>query len=838
MIRQKRRRLILMLLTALVAVGIAATSRPAQGQTPAPAPTQVSLRASMQQGQALMRSERYAEAAQVWQQLAQSQPQQAAIAFSYLAVAQQSLAQWDAAQASLVQGLGALHQAPTDAARGIRARLLNAAGQQALSQGQPEVALEQWQAAAAAYEADGDITGQIGSQINQAIALQSLGFYRRSRRQLEALQPQLQEQAPVIRATGLRQLGVAYRLTGDLPQAQSLLEASLEAMPQPNTRLSLGHVLLQRGEDDAALQQYQRAYESAQAPALRLSAQVSELQLLIESNPDEARALAGLLPPQLTAAGPSRPTVFARVSLAQALMQLAGDCPAASCYLEALEQLKQATTQSRQLQDKRAESFALGTLGLLYQQAGQWADAETVTADALRLAQSLKAQDLTAQWQRQRGKIALKQGRPTQAIAAYQAAAEALHDLRQDLAAVGSDVQFSFTRSVEPVYRELIQLLLATPAKQVRPTQGRLRQTLDVLEDLKLAELDNFFRQACLTATSQPLDSIDPAAAIIYPIILPDRLAVIVARPQRPLLYHETRLPQAETLAHIEQLRLYLNPVFLDETRLQLSQTLYQWLLGPVDSSLRQQGIKTLVFVPDGPLNNLPMAALHDGERYVIETYGVAIAPSLKLIDPQQLERSDIQVLAAGISEPRLGFSPLPEVETELAQIQQETEARLLLNRSFTQDALLGQVSRRSPVVHLATHGQFGATTEETFLLAWDGVIDIDTLSLLIEPGERRSTPIELLVLSACQTATGDEQTVLGLSGLAVRSGARSTLGTLWQVGDRSTAMVMATFYREFTGSTQPKVEALRQAQLQLLNTPDFAHPFYWSAYVMVGNWL
>ena len=142
-------------------------------------------------------------------------------------------------------------------------------------------------------------------------------------------------------------------------------------------------------------------------------------------------------------------------------------------------------------------------------------------------------------------------------------------------------------------------------------------------------------------------------------------------------------------------------------------------------------------------------------------------------------------------------------------------------------------------MVHLATHGQFSSKLSDTFLLTWDDRLTIEGLrNLLKSRSESSATPIELLVLSACQTAEGDQRATLGLAGLAVRSGARSTLATLWSVNDNSTADLMTEFYRSLTQQNMSKAESLRQAQLKLLKNPDFQHPFYWSPFILIGNWL
>jgi CHAT domain-containing protein len=141
--------------------------------------------------------------------------------------------------------------------------------------------------------------------------------------------------------------------------------------------------------------------------------------------------------------------------------------------------------------------------------------------------------------------------------------------------------------------------------------------------------------------------------------------------------------------------------------------------------------------------------------------------------------------------------------------------------------------------VHLATHGQFSSSAQDTFVLTWDDRIRANDFSELLRTTEgNRKHPIELLVLSACQTATGDERAALGLAGVAVRAGARSTMASLWIVSDEATSLLMSKFYQELTNKQETKAEALRRAQVAVLRDEHFSHPYFWSAFVLVGNWL
>lgn len=271
-----------------------------------------------------------------------------------------------------------------------------------------------------------------------------------------------------------------------------------------------------------------------------------------------------------------------------------------------------------------------------------------------------------------------------------------------------------------------------------------------------------------------------------------------------------------------------------------LAQKLYDWLIRPAEAELAKSGVNTLVFVPDGALRNIPIATLHDRHHYLVEKYSIALAPSLQLLDPKPLPKKQLKALTVGLSESRHGFAPLSNVPLELEQIHSEVPGVVLLNQKFTSSAFQNQLKASPfPIVHIATHGQFSSKAEQTFILSWDNRIDVHQLDNILQPKKQsESGAIELLVLSACQTAAGDKRAALGLAGIAVRAGARSTLATLWSVDDAATTQLMSQFYWELANSTVTKAEALRRAQLKLIKDPSQQHPIYWAPYVLVGNWL
>jgi len=445
------------------------------------------------------------------------------------------------------------------------------------------------------------------------------------------------------------------------------------------------------------------------------------------------------------------------------------------------------------------------------------------------------------------GRLLKAQGNTQGAIAAYDEAVNSLQSLRRDLVTINLEAQFSFRDQVEPIYRQLVDLLL--PAQDhSEPSQQNLMRARTAIQSLQLAELDNFFRSACLEAKSvlidQVVDQDNLAAAVIYPIVLPDRLEVILKLPQQSQLRHYTIHASQSQVEHtLEQLvQKIVEPDTIQEVK-SLAQQVHGWLVQPAEAELEKSRVKTLVFVLDGALRNIPLAALYDGKQYLVEKYAVALNLGLQILKPQPVPAGRLKALVAGLSEPpNLSFSALPEVKSEFNLIDQAgVSTKELLNQQFTSQTLKQDLDLSAfNVVHLATHGQFSSRAQDTFILAWDRPINVYELDTLLRTREQsQSEALELLVLSACETATGDKRAALGLAGVAVQAGAHSTLASLWHIDDEATAIFVGEFYRELAKDKVTKAEALRGAQLTLMKKyPNYKRPGYWAPYVLVGNWL
>jgi filamentous hemagglutinin family protein len=353
--------------------------------------------------------------------------------------------------------------------------------------------------------------------------------------------------------------------------------------------------------------------------------------------------------------------------------------------------------------------------------------------------------------------------------------------------------------------------------------------------------------KAELTVTLEPQDD--------------DRLELLLVNTEGQLIKREvpgTSRKQVIELA--EQLRQTVTNVRDAKSFLAPAQQLYQWLIAPLEQDLKAQKIENLVFIMDAGVRSLPVAALHDGHGFIVEKYSVGLMPSLSITDTRYVKVKDLQVLAMG-ADKFPDQPPLPSVPVELSLITQELwSGKSILNKGFTVDNLKEERALRPfGILHLATHGEFKpGELNNSYIQFGNTKVGLDKLRQL----NLYDPPIELMVLSACRTAVGSEEAEIGFAGLAYQAGVKTALGSLWYVSDEGTLGLMTDFYEEL--KTAPiKAEALRQAQLAMLRgevrvengqlitsggsfalPPELAwignkkltHPYYWSAFTMIGN--
>ncbi len=837
----------------------------------------------LQQGIALYENQQFFEAVQRWQQANQGFVSEGnvlgqALTLSNLSLAYQQLGQLDLATQSLSQSLHLLKSGqPNHSAdrTEIYAKALNTQGKLYWLQNQLEAALNSWQRAAQTYAEAGNQEGMTIAQINKAKALQALGFSRQAQDTLQQIYQFIQPSSNVeLKAIVLRNLGNALHQVGDLDASRNRLQESLSLTSDPtstslillelgNTEQAMSNRLLAIGRQaeaqvhlQTALDHYQQAIDLDDS----LSAQLNRFNLLIQTEQlDEASRQVSVLQQAIQQLSTGRTAVYAAIHLAENWMQLilikqaGSNQTGGSDSLSIAQLLATAIEQAQTLNDARAESYALGQLGSLYEQTGQWIEAQALTQQALLKMETLQAPEIRYRWEWQLGRLAQYRGNQQGAIASYEAAIATLQSIRNDLLSVNPDIQFSFRDNVEPVYREFIQLLLVSKPGQI-PSQPQLQQAIQTVDELQLAELENYL--GCTLTNIGRIDEIQEAnAAILYPILLRntlqnhtvERLAVIAQFPQQSskLVYYETTIPDGTAEGTIESLRENLTIPDRTPEVLAGAQTVYDWLIKPLESELEKTSINTLVFVLDGALRNLPISVLYDGEQYLIEKgYAVAVAPRLQVFTPSP-SPEDLKVSVGGVSiEQTINgteFPPIIKLQEELDRIARSVETGTpLINEAFTTENIRKQLqSDNFSAIHWKTHGTFSSDPAETYIVAYRERIATSTLNDLIHVASRSgSRPLELLVLSACETARGDNRAVLGLAGLAARTGTRSVLSTLWVAQDTPNTEFMASFYQALSQPGITKAEAVRQAQLSLIQNSGHTTPYIWGNYVLIGNWL
>ena len=732
----------------------------------------------------------------------------------------------------------------------------------------------------------------VADPVAQAIGLRAQGQLSQSIELLERSSRDATTERDRMAAMG--ELGASQLQARHLDKAaQSLGKAYqyFSGVDRARYAVDLGNLALLGKHETEARTLYEEAVRLAGPDSgTGLTAQLNLARLVPE--PERLRSLT-LLYPAIARIQPA--SARARMYLNVGAQAQALGKPGLELGFRGFDQARQLTASGA---SSRARVEALDGLAQLYEEQNRAREALVLSRAGLQAAKDQApgaVGDLlvSLEWRVARLHTAL--GRHDLALAAYQRAADQLGPLRQDIPIDYDDGASSFKRTLEPIYLGLFEGLLRTARLQSGAERsGSLRRARDAIEMIKQAEMQDYLGDRCTVDTVKggTATVIPEGTAVLYPVILADRVELLV----------ETASDISHFSAPVAGDRIRRTAVlFANDLRvgapgfLVRSQQLYDWLLRPMEALVASQRIDTLVVVSDGALRLIPVGALHDGSRYAVEKFAVTSVTGLSMTNTSPAAGPAMQFLVAGVSEPgpvveklsqsivgallttslaepgdvadlapkrsmrsikQRAIGPikddavsrsaalrealaLPGVKLEVEAIGRITRTTSLLNAPFTVEGFRREAeSGAYRVVHIASHGVFGGTAASSYVLAHDDLLTLDTLQSLLSADEFRKNPIELLSLSACETAEGDERSPLGLSGAALKARAKSVLGTLWPVEDTAARKVMEVFYGGLVNTRASKAQALRQSQVDLLRSPEYAHPMFWAPFVLIGNWL
>ncbi len=443
-----------------------------------------------------------------------------------------------------------------------------------------------------------------------------------------------------------------------------------------------------------------------------------------------------------------------------------------------------------------------------------------------------------------------------------------LHFLNRNFTSVNLDLNVLFRDFAESIYSNLIGVLLKTE----NPSQENLRKARYLFELYQVSKFNNFSLRRSdletnLEQVDQKINQLAPKTAVIYPIVgLNDQLHLMMKLPQQEKLYYHKINGSYESL--LEATSRLEREIFPQTWRsgsahLSYSQKIYDWLIQSIEKDLSESEVQTLLFVLDSSFLSIPLAALHNGKNYLVEKYSIGVTPSLFVTDTNSVNLKNSSVLAMGATtfpvNPEL--PDIPAVKVELSGIMRLWPGQVFLNEEFTLENLKYQLQQNSSkIIHLATQSEIrSGTLNSSYIQLWDRKLRINQMGQL----NWNKLPVELLVLSGCQSILGDSEFMFGYSGEAIKAGVNSVIGTLWYINDAATALLMVEFYNQLR-TAPTKAEALRQAQVAMLqgqvrieddklitstgkisplvelqnvsSIDTYSHPYFWAGVVLMGN--
>ncbi|MFM7601909.1 MAG: CHAT domain-containing protein, partial [Pseudanabaena sp.] len=539
----------------------------------------------------------------------------------------------------------------------------------------------------------------------------------------------------------------------------------------------------------------------------------------------------------------------------------------------------QALEIKREIKDRNGEGAVLGNLGISYRNLGKYDKAIESHLQSLEIKREIKDRLGERNSLENLGIVFNNLKQPELAILFYKQSINVSEAIRKDIKKLDKDLQQSYLTTVEITYRNLADILLQ---------QNRILEALQVLDLLKVQELEDYLknikgsdrsaqgvrllppelaisdkllavsfenapalnRQLAKQIQQLPkteinkvpdyLNQIPRGTVLLYPFILGDRLEIILFAPNNLPIRRTTTISKDQLESLIIDFRAALLDPSSDDFR-EPSLQLYNLLIKPIEAELVQFNAKTILYAPDGQLRYIPIAALYDGKQLLVEKYQISnlIAYTLSDFTPQPQNAPNILAGAFGgkAGDRRFGQTALPATVREVQAIANSFQNSVtLIEEQFSRKAIESKFKKHN-ILHLATHAEFNiGAPDQSFIIFGNG----DKIRLN-EITDWQIPNIDLIILSACQTGLGKLGSgveILGFGYQVQKAGAKQAIASLWKVDDNQTSVLMTAFYAELQKGNVTATEALRRAQVSLIKSKDYNHPYYWSAFFAIGNGL
>ncbi len=568
-----------------------------------------------------------------------------------------------------------------------------------------------------------------------------------------------------------------------------------------------------------------------------------------------------------------------RLGEGQSLGNLGSAYDALGKYDKAIEFQLQSLAIAREIKDRLGEGQSLGNLGSAYDALGKYDKAIEFHLQSLAIAREIKDRSSEGISLNNLGVAFQNLKQPELAILFYKQSINVTESIRQDIKKLNKEEQKSYLKTVEKTYRRLADLLLK---------QGRIMEALQVIDLLKVQELEDYLknikgsdrtaqgirilkpekaisekltainfensaeinRQLANQLQQLPISEINKVpdylkqipqgAVLLYPLILEDRLEIILFSPNTIPTSHTVNISKDKLETLVTEFRSGLIDVGSEDYK-EPAVALYNLLIKPIEAELIQAKAQTILYAPDGILRYIPLAALNDGKQWLSEKYRISNLIAYTLSDFSHKPKIQPNILAGAFggkaAERRFGQDGLPATIKEVQAIASSFQnSETLLEDNFSRQAIEGKFKNFN-ILHFATHAEFNdGVPDNSFIIFGNG----DKIRLS-ELTEWQIPNVELIVLSACQTGVGKLGTgveILGFGYQVQKIGVKNAIASLWSVNDASTQALMEAFYRELQKGDVNIAEALRRAQVSLIQSPKYNHPFYWSAFFAIGNGL